>query len=113
MDLQKLEALSTDALGAIRDKCSEILRTRSDGALRTHAVGFFNDSNGKRHYIRIQRINQKTVSGVEVDAADHAITFKNKWKVSPQLLTIVGTGPKPKPIVKPAYVPQSTAADQW
>lgn len=113
MDLTKLEAMSTEALASIRDKCSEVLRNRSETALRIGAVGSFTDSLGKRHFMRVQRINQKTVSGYEVDAADHNIVFKNKWKVSPQLLTIVGTGPKPKPIVRPAYVPQSTAAEQW
>ena len=113
MDLNKLEALSTEALSAIRDKCAEVLRTRSEVALRHGAIGWFLDGGGKRHFMRVDRINTKTISGVEVDATDHSIAFKNKWKVSPNLLTIVGTGPKPKPVVRPAYVPQSTVDAQW
>lgn len=116
MDLNKLEALSTDALAAIRDKCAEVLSSRSETALRRGAIGYFRDSRtGTKRFMRITRVNQKTVSGHEVDPESglRVGAANSNWKVSFSLLTILGTGPKPKPIVRPAYVPQSATTDTW
>jgi hypothetical protein len=115
MDLKKLEGLSTEALASIRDKCAEVLRGRSEIALRSGAIGYFRDQRGVKRFMRVTRINQKTVSGYECDPETGARlgSAEARWKVSPHLLTIMGTGPKPKPVVAPAYVPKSTPGDAW
>lgn len=113
MDLTKLEALSTDALCAMRDKCAEILRSRSVTALRRGAKGWFLASSGEKVFVRIDRINQKTLSCTKLNADTLAPMEGHRWKVSPQMVTIIGTRPAAKPVATPAYVPQSVGVDQW
>jgi hypothetical protein len=87
MDLTKLEVLSSETLQALRDKCVEVLRLRTAGAVRVGATAWFLDSAGKKRYLRITRINAKTVSGREVD--EYRNELPTRWKVSPSSLNVV------------------------
>ena len=117
MDLSVLEKMSTEALCGIRDKAADILRERSSGALRVGMIGYFIDSRGNRRMLRVDRVNQKTVSGVEVDAIHHMpLSAKSGgWRVSKNLMTMIDTGPtKSKPAnAAPSYVPKSTLDEAW
>lgn len=88
MDLSKLEGLSSETLQALRDKCIEVLKSRVGSGLRAGALAWFNDSTGKKRYIRIKRVNHKTVSGKEYDY-EHGVEMPMGWKVSPMMLNIV------------------------
>lgn len=90
MNLAALESMSSDALQAIRDKCVEILGSRKCLSLRHGAVGWFFDRQGAKRFLKVERINPKTVSGHEVDGVTHQRLTTVNWRVSPQLLNIVG-----------------------
>ena len=89
MDLSKLELMTTDALQAIRDKCAEVLKKRAGLAIRHGVVAWFMDSSGKKRFMRIARINPKSVSGYEVDPDSHFRMGKTSWKVGQSLLNPV------------------------
>ena len=114
MDLSKLELLSTETLVAMKEKVADILSRRQDVSLRVGRVGWFKTNQGGKQYIRITRVNAKTVSGVAVDP----ITFMDLselrgrwWRVSPNLLTIVPTE-RPKAAPQP-YKPTSAPTATW
>ena len=88
MDLSKLEALSSETLQAVRDKCIEVLKVRVGAAIRVGAIAWFNDSAGKKRYIKIKRVNGKTISGVEWDN-EFSKELPMRWKVSPMMLNVV------------------------
>ncbi len=88
MDLSKLESLSSETLQALRDKCIEVLKSRVGSGLYRGAVAWFNDSTGKKRYIRIKRVNAKTVSGQEYDY-EHGVELTMRWKVSPMMLNVI------------------------
>ena len=109
MDLTVLEKMSTEALIALRDKTKEVLDKRSVGALRRGGVGFFSDQKGNRRFMRIERINDKSVSGYEVDGLhfQRLSPTGGKWRVGTGLITMMDTSPKAAPKAAPSYVPKS------
>jgi len=88
MDLSKLETLSTETLQAMRDECMAVLKKRSAGALFTGRIAWFLDAKGDKRYIRIKRVNPKTISGQEVNP-DNYSELPTRWKVSPGSLNPV------------------------
>lgn len=117
MDLSKLDKLSTDALQKMRDTCQDILTKRNANAMRVGAVGWFLDGQGVKRFIRITRVNHKTVSGILVDEVtfmDLSAGRGQKWRVSPSLLNILDLSPKVKPSAAPAPVHRpTTSASAW
>jgi hypothetical protein len=111
MDLSKLESMSSEALQAIRDKCIDVLGKRKGNSLRRGAVGWFLDRQNAKRYIYVERINQKTVSGYEVDPITRARISLTSWRVSPNLLNMVGDVAPPKPVA--AHRPSTAAAAVW
>lgn len=88
MDVSKLESLSTETLQAMRDGCIAVLKKRSAGALYNGRIAWFLDSKGNKRYIRIKRINPKSISGQEVNPDNYA-ELPMRWKVSPHSLNPV------------------------
>ena len=111
MDLIKLELLSSEALQAVRDKCIDVLTKRRASTLRRGAIGWFMDGKGGKRFLYVDRINTKTVSGHEVDPITHKRLNTTTWRVSPNLLNIVGDVAPPKPAA--AHKPSTTAAAVW
>lgn len=117
MNLDALNKMSTEALTAIRERTAEILRDRSASALRIGGVGWIFDREGNKVYLRIVRVNRKngvinTVSAKEVDP----ITYKERavrWRVSPQNVTMVNTGPAPTRAAPVEIAPKTTLGDSW
>lgn len=95
MDLSKLERLSNETLIAMQLKIKGILADRnvsvSDEIRRTIRIGdlamFHSDRRACNITIKVEKINPKTVVGVEVDEAGRELT--TRWKVSPSYLTPV------------------------
>lgn len=116
MNLSALDKMSTSALSEIQEHVKKILHARSSGAMRVGKVGWFLDNNGAKRFMRIERINAKTIGGREVDAVHHMplSAFGGKWRVSPNLLTMIDTGPAPTPKL-PArdYTPKTVLSDEW
>ena len=117
MNLDVLDKMSTAALSEIQERVKRILHSRSSGAMRPGKVGWFLDVHGHKRFIRIERINAKTIGGREVDAIHHMplSTMGGKWRVSPNLLTMIDTGPAVavKPAVVHDYAPKTALGDQW
>lgn len=111
MDLTKLESMSSEALQAIRDKCVEVLGNRRSNSLRRGAVGWFLDRNNAKRFLYVERINAKTVSGYEVDPITRVRVNTTTWRVSPNLLNIVGDVAPPRPAT--AHRPSTAAAAVW
>lgn len=111
MDLTKLESMSSEALQAIRDKCIDTLAKRKDNSLRRGAIGWFLDRTNAKRYLYVERINTKTVSGYEVDSITRKRLSATTWRVSPNLLNIVGEATPPKPVA--AHRPSTSAANAW
>ena len=117
MNLDVLDKMSTAALSEIQERVKRILHVRSSGAMTRGKVGWFLDNAGNKRFIRIERINAKTIGGREVDAIHHMplSTMGGKWRVSPNLLTMIDTGPAPAKVSAPIhdYTPKSVLGDQW
>ena len=109
MNLSVMEAMTTEALVAIRDQAAHILQARSRSGLRVGAIAHFNDRNGIRRTMKIQRVNAKTVTGVETGA--NGVTMR--WRVSPQFLTVDGTDVKPAFISASKHVPSTASSATW
>ena len=117
MDLSKLDLLSTAALQALRDRAQDILTKRNANTLRHGAIGWFKDRIGQKRFIRIIRVNAKTVTGIEVDGTtfmDTSVGRGMTWRVSPMLLNIIDTSAKANVAPTPA-VPHrpSTSGMAW
>jgi hypothetical protein len=117
MNLDALDKMSTAALSEIQERVTRILHNRSSGAMRVGRVGWFLDNNGNKRFMRIERINSKTIGGREVDAIHHhpLSAFGGKWRVSPNLLTMIDTGPAPavRPAVVHDYTPKTSLGAEW
>jgi len=116
MDLSKLELMTTDALRAIRDKCEAVLTTRVDNQLRSGSIASFKDRDGSIRYLRVNRVNGKSVSGVECDPTTYGAISTTRWRVGRSLLTVIANpGVKPAAVAKPAvpYRPTSVPDSAW
>lgn len=117
MNLDVLDKMSTAALSEIQERVKTILHQRSSGALRVGKVGWFLDNKGAKRFMRIERINAKTIGGREVDGIHFQplSAFGGKWRVSPNLLTMLDTGPKPAaaPAKVHDYTPKTSLGDEW
>lgn len=103
MDLTKLESMSSDALRAIRDKTIEVLAARTDNQLRTGSIAWFKDGEGNKRYVKIARVNPKSMSAVEVDPVHYAPVSTATWRVSRNLLNVVDN-PGVKKVTPPAPI---------
>lgn len=119
MDLTVLEKMSTEALYKIRDHTMQILANRSMTGLRVGGVGWFLDKQGRKRFLRVERVNAKSVSGREVDEVTlmPLSAFGGQWRVSRTLMNMIGTTPtagSPKSTAPVSdYTPKSTLGDQW
>lgn len=116
MDLSKLEQMTTDALRAIRDKCDAVLTTRVDNQLRSGSIASFRDRDGSTRYLRVNRVNDKSVSGVECDPKTFGAISTTRWRVGRSLLTVIANpGVRAAPISKPVtpYKPTSVPDSAW
>lgn len=118
MNLDALNKMSTEALSAIRERTAEILRERSASALRIGGIGWIFDKEGNKVFMRVVRVNRQngrinTVSAKEVDPITHK-ERPVRWRVSPQNLTMLNTGPAPSTRSAPVdYAPKSSLGDSW
>lgn len=110
MNLSALEAMSTEALVAVRDKCSAVLAARSQAQLRRGAVAWFDDASGRRRHIIVERINTKTASGKEVDPTTRAV-IGGYWRVGLRLLNVLPSPTAPK--VAPVHRPSTAVEALW
>lgn len=120
MDLSKLELMTTEALRAIQQKCQAVLATRVDNSLRSGTIVSFKDRDGSIRYLKVARVSEKSVSGVECDPVTFGVISTTKWRVGITLLTVVANpGLKVKPVqntapaVRPTAVPTTVPDDAW
>lgn len=115
LDLSTLGTLSDTALDQIKKECDLLLRKRT---CKIGAVAWFEDKGRSKRYIRITGVNPKTVSGVEVDFATHAVKG-GKWRVSHSCLRPVGDlgadliRPAVAPTPNPVHEITTAVDDAW
>lgn len=112
MNLDALEKMSTDALFAIRDRTIEVLRQRSQAALRIGAIGWILDDKGGKRFMRIKRVNGKSISAIEVDPITHR-ELPTRWRVGHNSLTIINTAPAPMRSAPAEIAPKTALGDSW
>lgn len=111
MDLSKLDQISSEGLQALRDRCVELLAKRNSTSLRRGAIAWFMDRNGNKRHIYVTRINAKTVSGEELDPITRVRNSFKTWRVSPQMLNVVGETAPARPV--PAHRPSTSMPASW
>lgn len=106
----------------LKARVDELLKAASRDLIRPGKVAKFIGRNGETVYIRIQKMNQKTVSGQSCDANGVIYDPKSgKWRVSYDLLTPVVAAPKiadtlPAPTIaadKPVARSLVGVSDSW
>ena len=112
MDMALLKKLSIEALMALQEGVKAELDARTVIA-PGNIMQFFHPEARRHVRVKVVRVNQKTVSAVEVDDHDK-ITLK-KWKVGKSLLLPV-VEPKREPVRKPdpsRNVMATARSDAW
>lgn len=110
--LQKLNGLSTDSLVAMKTHIEAVLATRLDTTLRVGRIGEFEHPVGCVRKIMIDRVNGKTVSGVETGSSFEP---GKKWRVGKVILKVVPQERKNPPPMKTSvpHKPSSYDGDTW
>lgn len=113
MDLNVLNKISTEGLKKMQAHIEAVLASRLDTTLRIGRLATFEDSReGTTRTIVIERINGKSVSGVETGSS---VKPGMKWRVSKTLLKVVPTERR-TPVTAPrAATPHrpATSANTW
>lgn len=108
--IDKLMQASTESLLNMKTNIELILASRLDTELRRGRIATFDDGNGVTRKIRIDRINDKTVSGVETG---DSLNPGGKWRVGKNFLKVVPQERStPSRIVTP-HKPNTVARDAW
>lgn len=85
MDVNQLLEVNKMVVNTIRFKQGQQERLAATRFMPGTRAKFHSDKRGRTVTIRIDKINQKTVSGTEV-ASDGTMTMRT-WRVSPSMLT--------------------------
>lgn len=85
MELSSLERLSTSTLRKMQEAIKDILAARLDTDPRPGRLATFDDGQGNVRSISIERVNPKTVSGVELGSS---LTPGKRWRVSRCVLRV-------------------------
>lgn len=112
MNLEVLNKVSTDGLLALKARVETILASRLDNTLRIGRRATFKDGEGDERILVIERVNGKSVSGVE---DGKSLRPGTKWRVSKAMLTVLPEErktPLPTAPVTP-YKPASADGAHW
>lgn len=108
--IDKLMQASTESLLNMKANIELILASRLDTELRRGRIATFDDGNGVTRKIRIDRINDKTVSGVETG---DSLNPGGKWRVGKGFLKVVPEERKTMPARPSVPHKPVTARDAW
>lgn len=90
MDETSLRTMNANIATVIREKIGQRQREAASAFRVGDQARFVH--NGRTVTIRIQRFNEKTVGGIELDASGNET--RSKWRVAPSFLTKVEAKPK-------------------
>jgi hypothetical protein len=110
--LQKLNELPTDVLIAMKAYIKAVLATRLDTTLRYGSIGEFEYPARRHRKLRVERVNDKTVSGTETD---DSFEPGKRWRVSKAAIKVVPKERENPPPMKASvpYKPSNYAGDTW
>jgi len=108
--IDKLAQASTENLLKLKGSIETILASRLDTELRRGRIATFSDGKGNTRKIRIDRINDKTVSGVETG---DSLNPGGKWRVDKGFLKVVPEERKTMPARPSVPHKPVTARDAW
>lgn len=108
--IDKLMQASTESLMNLKANIETILASRLDTELRRGRIASFDDGRGNTRKIRIDRINDRTCSGVETGDSPNP---GGKWRVGKNFLKVIPQERKaPSRVVTP-HKPNTVARDAW
>lgn len=111
MDTSKLAMVSTENLMEMQKTIETILDSRLDTEPRRGRTATFVGSDGLNRTIIIERINGKTVSGVELAGS---VKPGSKWRVGKSVLKVTPQIKKDSdPVFKAPHVPSKYEGDAW
>lgn len=110
--IDKLMQASTESLLTLKANIETILASRLDTELRRGRIASFEDGKGNTRKIRIERINERTCSGVEVG---DSLNPGGKWRVGKGQLQVVPEVRKTPGTMnlKVPHRPTTVAGDSW
>lgn len=91
MNLEVLKRMKTDDLRRLHEATRVELITREDGtgrastapnSFKRNDLVFFHTRQGDTIHMRVERINQQTLSGVQINP-ETLVSTGRKWRVSP------------------------------
>jgi hypothetical protein len=113
MNIAALQNLSEEAFAKLFDAVNAEQSRRMDRQLCVGAIVKFTNRIGEDIYMRVNRINSRTLSGDQTDEYGNPHPSRGKWRASPEFCVVVASPRKLVP-VKPAPAPHKpTVDDAW